>query len=66
MLQLDKSLISLGSGNPIPLERASPGEMLKSFTDLLRRQLPLISFFVLLSTGIGIAYLLITPPMFTA
>jgi capsular exopolysaccharide synthesis family protein len=66
MLQLDKSFVSVGGVKAIQLDRASPREMLKSFTDLLRRQLPIISFFVLLSVGIGVAYLLTTPPMFTA
>ncbi len=40
--------------------------MFKSFTDLLRRQFPIILFFVLLSSGFGVAYVLTTPPMFTA
>jgi capsular exopolysaccharide synthesis family protein len=66
MLQLDKSFVSVGGVKAIPLDRASPREMIKSFIDLLRRQLPIISFSVLLSTGIGVAYLLTTPPMFTA
>jgi capsular exopolysaccharide synthesis family protein len=63
MLQLDKSLIS---GAAIPLEKPSPGEMLKPFTGLLRRQYPIILLFALLGMGIGIVYLFITPPMFTA
>jgi capsular exopolysaccharide synthesis family protein len=66
MLHLDKSLIGIAGGKPHPFEKVSPAEMLKSFMDLLRRQLPIISFFTVLSTGIGIVYLLTTPPMFTA
>src|SRR5580692_3676129 len=66
MLQLDKSIISLSSGKAGPSERTSPAETVKAFTSFVRRQLPIILFFVLLSTGIGIAYLFVTPPMFTA
>src|ERR1700722_7583395 len=58
--------MSMGATKAVSLERASPGEMFKSFFDLLRRQLSIILFFILLSGGLGIVYLLTTPPMFTA
>jgi succinoglycan biosynthesis transport protein ExoP len=66
MLQLDKAITSLSNGKTTPSERPSPAETAKSFLSFVRRQLPIIIFFALLSTGIGVAYLLVTPPMYTA
>ena len=40
--------------------------MLKSLMDFLRRQFPIILFFVLIGIGLGVTYVLTTPPMFTA
>ncbi len=40
--------------------------MAKSLVDFLRRQFPIIVFFVLIGIGLGVTYVLTTPPMFTA
>ena len=40
--------------------------MLKSLMDFLRRQFPIILFFVLIGIGLGVTYVLTAPPMFTA
>ena len=66
MLQLNKSLVNVGGGRSIPFATPSPAEMFKAFTDFLRRQFPIIFFFVLMGIGLGVAYVLVAPPMFTA
>ena len=66
MLQLNESLIAVAGSKPSRFESFSPAEMLKSFTDFLRRQFPIILSFILLCIAIGVAYLLTTPQMFTA
>jgi len=66
MLQLNKSLVNAGGGRSVPFATSSPAEMFKSFTDFLRRQFPIIVFFVLMGLGLGVAYVLTAPPMFTA
>jgi succinoglycan biosynthesis transport protein ExoP len=66
MLQLNESLIAVAGSKPSRFERLSPAEMLKSFLDFLRRQFPIILFFILLGSGLGVTYVLTTPPMFTA
>jgi succinoglycan biosynthesis transport protein ExoP len=47
-------------------EIASPAEIYASFRSFIRRQYPLLLFVVLLSLGLGTAYLLTTPPSYTA
>jgi len=66
MLQLTKTPIGIGGGPSSPLHIASPAELIKSFTTFVRRQLPIILFFTLLSTGLGVVYVLTAPPMYTA
>ena len=66
MLQLNESLIAVAGSKPSRFESLSPAEMLKSFLDFLRRQFPIILFFILLGSGLGVTYVLTTPPMFTA
>ena len=66
MLQLNESLIAVAGSKPSRFESFSPAEMLKSFLDFLRRQFPIILFFILLGSGLGVTYVLTTPPMFTA
>jgi capsular exopolysaccharide synthesis family protein len=66
MLQLDKAITSLSNGKATLSERPSPAETAKAFLSFVRRQLPIIVFFALLSAGVGVAYLLVTPPMYTA
>ncbi len=66
MLQLKKSSISVAGSQFNPFEMTSPAELAKSATDFLRRQFPIILFFSLLGIGLGAAYLLTTPPMYTA
>jgi polysaccharide biosynthesis transport protein len=66
MLQLNETLVGIGSAKSSRLETPSPAEMFKSFTDFLRRQFPVVLFFAVLGTGLGAAYLLTAPPMFTA
>jgi succinoglycan biosynthesis transport protein ExoP len=65
MLQLNKSLVDI-SGESAPFEITSATEMLKSLMDFLRRQFPIIVFFALIGIGLGVTYVLTTPPMFTA
>ncbi len=64
MLQTNKSP-SVVSGFIRP-GAISPEEMFTSFTSFVRRQLPVIIFVVLLSVGLGVVYLITTPPMFDA
>ena len=69
MLQFNKSLVSVagGVGSKVGLvEIASPAEMVKSFSSFLRRQFPIILIFFLIGIGLGVTYVLTTPPMFTA
>ena len=66
MLQLNKSLVEVTGGRSSRLTTPSPSEMLKSFTDFLRRQLPIILFFVLVGIALGVTYVLTAPPMYTA
>jgi capsular exopolysaccharide synthesis family protein len=66
MLQLNNSLVNVGGGRSIPFATPSPAEMFKAFTDFLRRQYPIILFFVLMGIGLGVAYIFTAPPMFTA
>src|SRR4029077_4427975 len=44
----------------------SPAELVRSFIAFLRRQLPTILFIALLTTALGVVYLLTTPPSYTA
>ena len=66
MLQLNEPLVGVGDAKSRRFETNSPTEMLKSFTDFLRRQFPIILSFILLCIAIGVAYLLTAPQMFTA
>ena len=65
MLHLNKSLVGI-NGESSPFEITSASEMLKSLVDFVRRQFPIIAFFVLIGIGLGVTYVLTTPPMFTA
>ena len=66
MLQTNKLLSVVGAGNSTPSEVTSPAELVTSFTSFLRRQFPIVLFFVALTIGLGVVYLLTTPPSFTA
>lgn len=66
MLQLNRSLANLAGGRASPFDTISPSQMLKSVADFLRRQFPIILVFVLIGIGLGVIYVLTTPPMFTA
>jgi succinoglycan biosynthesis transport protein ExoP len=66
MLQLNESLVAVSGPKLGRLEAASPAEMLKSFVDFLRRQFPIILTSILLCAGLGVAYVLTAPPMYTA
>src|SRR6476659_6563419 len=66
MLQLNEPLVGVGDAKSRRFETNSPTEMLKSFTDFLRPQFPIILSFILLCIAIGVAYLLTAPQMFTA
>ena len=66
MLQLNESLVAVSGSKLGRLEAASPAEMLKSFVDFLRRQFPIILTSILLCAGLGVAYVLTAPPMYTA
>jgi polysaccharide biosynthesis transport protein len=50
----------------MPSEIASPAELMHSFTDFFRRQYPTILFIALVTTALGVLYLLTTRPMYTA
>ena len=63
--QLNKSLVDIG-GQSVPFETTSAAEMFKSLLDFLRRQFPIVLFFVLIAIGLGMTYVLTTPPTFTA
>ena len=63
--QLNKSLVDIG-GQSVPFETTSAAEMFKSLLDFLRRQFPIVLFFVLIAVGLGMTYVLTTPPTFTA
>src|SRR5580692_1993049 len=66
MLQTNKPLNIAGVGNFPRPGTISAQELLASFKGYIRRQFPIIVVAVLLSIGLGIVYLLTTPPMFTA
>jgi succinoglycan biosynthesis transport protein ExoP len=66
MLQLKDSLVGIDGVKSFRFETPSPGQVLKSYTDFLRRQLPVILIVVFLGCILGAAYVLTAPPMFTA
>ena len=66
MLQTNKPLNITGMGTATRPGMASAAELLASFKGFTRRQFPIILVAALLSIGLGIVYLLTTPPMFTA
>lgn len=66
MLQTNKPLNITGMGTATRPGMASAAELLASFKGFIRRQFPIILVAALLSIGLGIVYLLTTPPMFTA
>ena len=64
MLQTNRS--SLNAESAIPSEIVSPAELVHSFMDFFRRQFPTILFVLLVTTALGVLYLLTTRPMYTA
>ena len=66
MLQIDKSRSLAVSHRAASPEYASSAEVLKSSIGFIRRQYPVILFFLLLAVGVAIVYLFIAPPRYTA
>jgi succinoglycan biosynthesis transport protein ExoP len=65
MLQIDKG--SLTSVDPaLDLNGSSLSDALASLTGVLRRQRPVLLFFLVCATLIGLAYCFTTPPSYTA
>ncbi|MDQ2082042.1 polysaccharide biosynthesis tyrosine autokinase [Xanthobacteraceae bacterium Astr-EGSB] len=64
MLQIEKS--PPAAPRELPVHDPSPAELLTSFVDLVRRQLPLILVVVACAVALGLVYLVTSPPRFTA
>src|SRR5579872_3555514 len=66
MLHLNRPLTVVGGGKSFTSEMTSPTELLSSFTRFFSRQFPTILLVALLSIGIGVVYVLIKQPVYTA
>jgi succinoglycan biosynthesis transport protein ExoP len=66
MLHLNRPLTVVGGGKSFASETTSPAELVSSFTRFFGRQFPIILLVALLSVGIGVAYVLIKQPVYTA
>jgi succinoglycan biosynthesis transport protein ExoP len=64
MLQIEKA--PLAAPREPTVHEPSPAELLTSFVDLVRRQLPLILIVVASAVTLGLVYLVTSPPRFTA
>ena len=65
MLQSVKSQLVENQG-PTPDEVITPAELVSSFRGFVRRQFPIILFVTVLTTALGLGYLLTAPPSYTA
>jgi succinoglycan biosynthesis transport protein ExoP len=66
MLQIDKSRSLAVPGRIASPEIISSAEMLGSYIGFIRRQYPVILFFLLLAVSAAIIYLFVAPPRYTA
>ena len=66
MLHLNRPLTVVGGGKSFASEITSPAELVSSFTRFFSRQFPIILLVALLSIGIGVVYVLIKSPIYTA
>ena len=64
MLQIEKA--SPAASRELPIHEPSPAELLTSFADLIRRQLPLIVVVIVCAMTLGVVYLITSPPQYTA
>ena len=64
MLQIEKAPSTTPREGPI--HEPSPAELLTSFVDLVRRQLPLILIVVACAVTLGLVYMITSPPRYTA
>ena len=64
MLQIEKA--PPAAPRELPVHEPSPAELLSSFVDLIRRQLPLILIVIACAVTLGLVYLITSPPRFTA
>ncbi len=65
MLQFNRLQTTTESNFPAP-GTASPAEAVTTFVQLVYRQFPIILMVALLTTSLGVLYLLVTPPSYTA
>ena len=65
MLQVNKGS-QQSHDEPVQLDASSLAEAIKSFTSIVRRQLPVFLVVIPLATTLGLLYLLTTPSSYTA
>jgi succinoglycan biosynthesis transport protein ExoP len=64
MLQIDKA--PPAAPRELPVHEPSPAELLTSFVDLVRRQLPLMAIVIACALALGLVYLVTSPARYTA
>jgi len=65
MLQYNRLPTATETNLP-PAETSSPAEVVTTFIQLIYRQFPIILLVTLLTSALGVLYLIITPPRYTA